>query len=238
MIKVPVCVCVQYVYIQCQVSSVLSSSLQRYGLQPSSLLCAWDFPGKNTGVGCHFLLPGIIPTQELKPRLLCLPLEGGFFTNESPGKSKVTICAVLCCAQLLSCVRFFAQQRLQPARVLFPWGYSSQEYWIGLLCPPHVAIYILVNIFNFHIWTYLLDIWASLVVVVVMKNPFANAGDIRDAGLIPRSGRSPGEGYGNPLQYSCLENPVDRGVWQAIGHRVAFQPDRIEMTWHWVYTYQ
>ena len=61
---------------------------------------------------------------------------------------------------------------------------------------------------------------ASQVALVVM-NPSANAGDIRDAGLIPRSGRSPGGGDGNPLQYSCLENPMDRGAWQAIGHRVA-----------------
>ena len=45
----------------------------------------------------------------------------------------------------------------------------------------------------------------------MVKNPSANAGDIRDVGLIPRLGRSPGGGHGNPLQYSCLENPVDRG---------------------------
>ena len=43
--------------------SVLSNSLQRYGLQPTRLLCLWDFPGKNTGVGCHFFLQGIFPTQ-------------------------------------------------------------------------------------------------------------------------------------------------------------------------------
>ena len=71
---------------------------------------------------------------------------------------------------------------------------------------------------------------------LVVKNVPANAGDIRDASLIHRSGRSPGEGHSNPLQYSCLENPMDGGAWQAIVHRVAFQPDRIEMTWHWVYT--
>ena len=53
------------------------------------------------------------------------------------------------------------------------------------------------------------------------KEPLANAGDIRDVGSIPGSGRSPGEGHGNPLQYSCLENPMDRGAWQAIVHRVA-----------------
>ena len=47
------------------------------------------------------------------------------------------------------------------------------------------------------------------------KNPSANAGDVRDAGLIPRLGRSPGEGNGNSLQYSCLENPMDGEAWQA-----------------------
>ena len=54
----------------------------------------------------------------------------------------------------------------------------------------------------------------------MVKNPPANAGDKRDAGLIPRSGRSPEGGHDNPLQYSCLENPMDRGAWQATVHRV------------------
>ena len=54
----------------------------------------------------------------------------------------------------------------------------------------------------------------------MVKHLPANAGDVRDAGLIPGSGRSPGEGHGNPLQYSCLEDPMDRGAWQAIVHRV------------------
>ena len=51
---------------------------------------------------------------------------------------------------------------------------------------------------------------------LVVKNPPANAGYVRDMGLIPESGRSPGKGNGNPLWYSCLENPMDRGVWHAI----------------------
>ena len=55
---------------------------------------------------------------------------------------------------------------------------------------------------------------------MVKKLP-ASAGDIRDMGSIPGSGRSPGEGRGNPLQYSCLENPMDRGAWWAIVHGVA-----------------
>ena len=49
---------------------------------------------------------------------------------------------------------------------------------------------------------------------VVVKNPPANARDIRDGDLIPGLGSSPGRGHGNPLQYSCLENPMDRGAWQ------------------------
>ena len=51
------------------------------------------------------------------------------------------------------------------------------------------------------------------------KNLPANAGDIRDASLIPGSGRSLGGGNGNPLQYSCLENPMDRGAWWATGSK-------------------
>ena len=57
-------------------------------------------------------------------------------------------------------------------------------------------------------------------VVLVVKNPPANAGDLTDAGLISSSGRSPGEGNGKPLQYSCLENPMDRGAWRATVHGV------------------
>ena len=56
--------------------------------------------------------------------------------------------------------------------------------------------------------------WASQVILVIKNSP-ANAGNIRDAGSIPGSGRSPGGGHGNPLQYSCLENPMDRGAWWA-----------------------
>ena len=56
---------------------------------------------------------------------------------------------------------------------------------------------------------------------LLVKNPPANAGDVRDTGLISGLGRSPGGGHGNPLQYSCLENPMDKGTWKAIVHRTA-----------------
>ena len=55
----------------------------------------------------------------------------------------------------------------------------------------------------------------------MVKNLPTSARDIRDVGSIPGSGRSPGGGRGNPLQYSCLENPMDRGAWQATVRRVA-----------------
>ena len=61
----------------------------------------------------------------------------------------------------------------------------------------------------------------------VVKKSQANAGDARDTGSIPESGRSPGAGNGNPLQYSCLRNPMDRGAWQVTVHEVTKSPARM-----------
>ena len=76
-----------------------------------------------------------------------------------------------------------------------------------------------IFIFSFIIW------WVSQVVLVVMN--LANAGGIRDVGLIPVLGRSPGGGNGNPLQYSCLENSMDRGAWRATVQSIA-------KSWTWL----
>ena len=57
--------------------------------------------------------------------------------------------------------------------------------------------------------------------MVMVKNPSANARDVRDTGSVPGLGRSPGGGNGNPLQYPGLENPMDRGPWQATVHGVS-----------------
>ena len=64
---------------------------------------------------------------------------------------------------------------------------------------------------------------------LAVKNLPASAGDVRDTGSIPGSGRSPGGRHSNPLQYSCLENPMDRGAWRVTVHRVA-QSDTAEAT--------
>ena len=60
------------------------------------------------------------------------------------------------------------------------------------------------------------------------KNPPANAGDARDVGSTPGSGRSPGREHGNPLQYSCLENPMNRGAWRATVHGVTHSQTRLK----------
>ena len=72
--------------------------------------------------------------------------------------------------------------------------------------------------------------WASQLAPAVKTLP-ANAGDARDSGLVLGSGRSPGEGHGHPLQYSCLENPMDSGAWWITVHRVA-ESDTSEVTTH------
>ena len=83
-----------------------------------------------------------------------------------------------------------------------PWLFQSRWYRSSTVCcPPRL-------------------IEASQVVLVV-KNLPANARGVRDTGLIPGSGRSPGGGHGNPLQYSCLENSLDRGAWWATVRRIA-----------------
>ena len=68
----------------------------------------------------------------------------------------------------------------------------------------------------------------TIQVALVVKNPPASLGNLRDLGSIPGLGRSPGGGKGNPFQYSCLENPMDRGAWRATVHRVAKSQTRLK----------
>ena len=65
------------------------------------------------------------------------------------------------------------------------------------------------------------SLYGASQMLLMVKNLPASAGDLRDVGLIPGSGRSPGGGRGHPLHYSCLENPMDRRAWRAMVHRVA-----------------
>ena len=69
-----------------------------------------------------------------------------------------------------------------------------------------------------HLITYEVPLLRASQVALVVQNPLVNVEDIRDVGSISGSGRSPGEGHGNPIQYFCLENPMDKGAWQAAVH--------------------
>ena len=102
----------------------------------------------------------------------------------------------------------------------------------GRDCPDHlVCVQTSTAIFSFWdvsiFWLFLkflyrVGIMMTVKLVLVVKNPLANAEDIKDMGSIPGSGRSPGVGHGNLLQYSCLENNMgDRGTWWATVHRIA-----------------
>ena len=90
-------------------------------------------------------------------------------------------------------------------------GLLRQEYWSGLSWPPPK------------------DLPDSGIKAAAFMSP-ANAGDVRDASSIPGSGRIPGGGHDNPLQYSCLENSMDRGAWQAMVHSVVRELDTTEAT--------
>ena len=76
-----------------------------------------------------------------------------------------------------------------------------------------VLWHIMVACFLLSVYSWLLKNYGAFQVALVVKNLPANVGDIRDVGSIPGSERSPGEGHSNLLQYSCLENPMDRGIW-------------------------
>ena len=133
-------------------------------------------------------------------------------------------------------------------------GFSRQEYWSGLLCPPPrdllnpgiepssptlqadslpsepagrqdgglvPAEFKSIDVFLVCLVFLVLPHGMGFPGVSDGKESACNAGDRGDAGLIPRSGRYPGEGTGYPLQYSCLENSLDRGAWWATVHGVA-----------------
>ena len=89
---------------------------------------------------------------------------------------------------------------------------------------------VMQTLYTFCITTkeYLVSLEGSFPGGTEVKNPPANAGDTGDTGSIPGSGRSPGEGHGNPLQYSCLENPMDRESWWSTAHRVAKSQTRLK----------
>ena len=136
-------------YFRCLVAELCSTLLHPCGLSPTRLLCPWDFPGKNTGVGCHFLLQGIFPTQGLNLRLLhwhagalLLSSQGSLWelleTNKSQGNLKT------------SGPQTAGGQPWTEARTLFAW---SGKHWGLCTC----VVEVLLMKFNTYLYWFLND---------------------------------------------------------------------------------
>ena len=106
----------------CVLSQV--DSLRPYGLWPTRLLCSWDFPGKNTGVGCHLLLQENLPNPGIKP--VCPVFLALTLTTEPPGKPYQNSESEM---KSLSCVRLFATPWTVACQAPWSMGFSRQEYW-------------------------------------------------------------------------------------------------------------
>ena len=177
-------------------------------------LCLWDFPGKNIGGNCHFLLQGIFPIQGLNPHcLLSWQTDSLSLIHWGNPRALVYLQGKLLKVELLGprvCIyNFLTGITSWPFKETVPINFQTVFRHLDLL---------VLLIWCVKKW-YLV---ALIYISYVMNGGFSsgsngkesacNTGDQRS---IPGSRRSPGEGNGNPLQYSCLENPMDRGAWQA-----------------------
>ena len=184
------------------------------------------FAKQETGVGSHFLLKGIFQIQGLNPHLHVFWTSGRFFTAESPGKHIQALLAIK--ADVLG--------------AHLPGTYSlGGGVLLGAKIPPSLwrtFAVVIILLFSDH-WPGVvhLDYIASSIshkgfpVGSVVKNLPENAEYARDMSLIPKLGRYPKEENGNTLQYSCLENSMNRRAWQAIVHGVT-------KSWTWLSTHR
>ena len=190
----------------------MSNSLRSHGLWPIMLLCLWDFPGKNTGVGYHSLLQGIFLrdrtwVSRIAGKILCCLSHHGslldfyswvqiksVLTHPSPSTIPCFFSRLFTQSDF-----FFLSFNLLNTNQGLPWWSSGQES--SLQCRGQ----------RFDSWWGFPGGWDS-------KESACNSGDL---GSTPGSGRSPGEGNGNRLPYSCLGNPMDREAWRATVHGTA-----------------
>ena len=256
------------------VASVVSKSSEHHGLQPTRLLCPWDFPGKNTGMGFHALLQGNFPAKGLNPTL-CFHLYS--LMSSSPFRSQLKLLFLadssllslnkisylnalivlhfslqssyyMCCFKFICMIFFLINASLHPLKTLSgqrlhlflllssPWTASRSNQSILKEINPEHSLEGLMLKLQLQYFSYLMQRADSLEKSsipffcqvlkgrlgfpggLVVKNSPVSAGN---TGFIPRLGRSPGEGNGNPFQYPGLENPMDRGGWWATAHTVA-----------------
>ena len=213
----------------------------------SPLLCPWDFLGKNTGVDCHSLLLWIFLTLGLNPSLLhCRQILYHL--------SHLGSCSVkeLIISSVSSLIFFSFTPHIQTYITLWLLLWNASNIFLSFtfrLSVLHIWMTASITAFsclhklcqglspnfqalpypsqNFIPWSVM---WASQAALVIKHLP-ANRADVRDAGSIPGLGRSPEEGNGYPLQYSCLENLMDGTLWRAPVHRVSKSQTEWLSTW-------
>ena len=171
----------------------MSDSSRPHGLQPTRLLRPWDFPGKSTGVGCHCLL-------QLHPQYLWHPSSSSPQTlvvedqkAAERGRLKGASEPGLRIKGTHSILQTIQSQGHHPSFTFSHRGISC------FICTAFSQEF-----------PYLLGFPGG-------SDGKESACSVGDSGSIPVLGSSPEEGQGNPLQYSCRENPIDRGAWQDIG---------------------
>ena len=153
------------------------------------------------------------------------------------------MCTCLCVCVLVaqSCPTLCDPMDYSPNRLLCPWDFPGKMEWVAIPFSKRSSQprdWTMVSCIKGRFFT----VWAireahiyikrGSQVALVVENLPANARDLRDVGSISRLRRSLGEGHGNPLQYSCLENPMGRGAWQAAVHGVTESqtgPKRLSM---------
>ena len=205
----------------CCVASVVSNSVRPHRWQPTGLRCPWDSPGKNTGVGCHFLLQCVKVKSESEVAQSCLTRDT--MDCSLLGSSVHGICQARVLEWVATSMSYpTPREHLSktPASRGTPLNVTGQPGREGSWRRMDTSISLRCSPETIRAWLICyppIQKQASLVTQMV-KNLACSAGDL---GSIPGSGRSPGEGNGNPLQYSCLENPTDRGAWWATAHGVA-----------------
>ena len=177
----------------------MSDSLRPSGLWPARLLCPWNFPGKNTGVGCHFLCLGIFPVQGSNLHLLHWQADS--LTPCHLGSSNIYIIT-------------YTYNLYIHTHVIFT-PFQDQKYSLkGYLHFTHGEIITPPDSHNFLITQVFLTSNPKL-------SPPPDTVSAFSLHIATHQILDPGEGNGTPLQYSCLENPMDGGAWWAAVHGVA-----------------
>ena len=195
--------------------------LASHGLGHTRVFCPWNSPGKNTGVGWHFLLQGIFLTQGVRPESPALWAD----SLPSEALAQFTNLPNLC-YMFLHLLGSHRSSRNHLLQIVFMLQKIKLGFTVVLTCPSvqrQSVMELRKTQESSEVLFYSIYNLVSVVLILgsgEMGFPGSSAGkesacNAGDPSSIPELERSPGGGHGNPHQYSCLENPMDRGAWPA-----------------------